>query len=243
MQSLLLNSQINRSKLKPKTDLGSVRIMESSEKMITVDPQESLVLEPIWENPIDKFEGKLYRDYIDQHPRYSQIYLRKEVAHRLYRAANSLPRELKIVIRAGHRPLLVQQALLNQLTDSYLEKYPKASRSEALDFVRNFVSDPSIKAPPHCCGAAVDVELINSKTGELLDFGCSVNTDNELAFLHNKNITLIQKNNRMILLQTMLKSGFASNYNEWWHYSYGDQRWSWFYRKAHAIYGIIEPEL
>ena len=35
----------------------------------------------------------------------------------------------------------------------------------------------------------------------------------------------------------MEQAGFVQHPNEWWHFSYGDQLWSWLNKKGNAIYG------
>ncbi len=42
---------------------------------------------------------------------------------------------------------------------------------------------------------------------------------------------------RSLLLSVMEKAGFVQHPKEWWHFSYGDQLWSWLSKKDFAIYG------
>ena len=35
----------------------------------------------------------------------------------------------------------------------------------------------------------------------------------------------------------MKQAGFVQHPNEWWHFSYGDQLWSWLSKESNAIYG------
>lgn len=37
----------------------------------------------------------------------------------------------------------------------------------------------------------------------------------------------------------MYKEGFANYFEEWWHFSYGDQLWATYRYKRYAIYGSI----
>ena len=52
----------------------------------------------------------------------------------------------------------------------------------------------------------------------------------------SKNISKIAKNNRMLLRELMLKNEFAPFDGEWWHFSYGDKEWAYYYQKKAAIY-------
>lgn len=103
-----------------------------------------------------------------------------------------------------------------------------------------FVSDPEISLPPHVCGAAIDVEILDVSTGELLDFGSKMDDDDERSFLNYPNLTDKQKENRLTLLKAMLDAGFASCKTEWCHFSYGDQIWAWFYGKQNSLYSPVD---
>ena len=123
-----------------------------------VQGSKKIMVEPVWLLP-DDFEGRMYADYIAEHPGYDQIYVRAGLLERLKDAAAALPDGIKLVIRAGHRPIAVQKKLLHYVTDGYVKENPNASTQQALQHARTFVSDPDVKLPPHCCAAAVDVEL------------------------------------------------------------------------------------
>lgn len=214
-----------------------------STNLIAVATSRYLLVEPIWEKPIDEFEGTLYQEYIRENPNYDKLLVRPKVARMLQKAAKSLPEQYRLVIRAGHRPIEVQYKLLEMVKNSYKKDTPNASEDAALEFARTYVADPSVKHPPHCCGAAVDVDLVDRKTGSLVDFGCPVNTDGEIAHVYTDKIDVEQKNNREILRRAMLDAGFAPNPNEWWHFSFGDNNWANYYIQPNAIYGLVEPEV
>ncbi len=202
-----------------------------------------MLVEPIWEKPIDEIEGPLYQEYIVKNPGYNEVFIRPKAAEMLQNAAASLPKRYRLVIRAGHRPLAVQYKLIEMVKNSYKKDNPHTDEQTALQFARTYVADPAVKNPPHCCGAAVDVDVIDRKTGNLVDFGCPVNTDNEISHLNTDKITQKQQFNRDILHESMLDAGFAPFATEWWHFSYGDQNWANYYKQPNAIYGLIEPEL
>lgn len=217
--------------------------MNSPKSLIPISTGKYLLVEPIWEKPIDEIEGPLYKEYIKKNPSYNKLYVRPEVAKKLQKAAQSLPKQYLLVLRAGHRPIEVQYKLLDMVKDSYKSAHHGASNQEALEFARTYVSDPVVKIPPHCCGAAIDVDMINRQTGLLVDFGCPVNTDNDISHINTDKITKEQKANRDMLYKAMLGAGFAPFATEWWHFSYGDNVWADFYNKPGAIYGLVEPEV
>jgi D-alanyl-D-alanine dipeptidase len=216
--------------------------IDIKERLAIVHGNSRLLLEPIWRDPIVHDEGFLYKDYIAKHPKYQNIYLRREVATRLYEAAENLPVQYQLVLRAGHRPLSVQAQELEYLVQKGIREQGMNTR-EALVYARTFVDDPTIKIPSHCSGSAVDVELFDKQNNSFVDFGSFMNTESKVSYLHAKDITKVQKDNRTILLTAMLRAGFAPTYVEWWHYSYGDTVWAYFYNKKESLYGAIEPDL
>jgi D-alanyl-D-alanine dipeptidase len=235
---------IDRSKQPFEEDPKKLPCLHSNEPYVRMHATPRLVLQPIWENPAGSVgEGSLYQEYIALNPGYNAIFLRQEVARRLYDAADSLPSYLQIVLRAGHRPLAVQRNVLNGAVEQYLSKNGPASSEDALQYARIFVDDPAIKIPSHVCGSAVDVELFNSDTGRLLDCGVPINTESERSHIGTKGIDTLQHENRMHLLTAMLQAGFAPKYSEWWHFSYGDRVWAYFYGEPQFLYDIQEPIL
>lgn len=120
----------------------------------------------------------------------------------------------------------MQKKLLIDCASDYIKDNPGFSEQEALDHARIFVSDPDIEVPPHVCGAAVDVEIKDVETGELLDFGSKMNDDTKRSYLYCSNLREIQKSNRLMSTTAMFDAGFANCKFEWWHFSYGDQVWA-----------------
>lgn len=233
-----LSDKIDRSKSNEHIDFSKYQSVNQKEPLVKIETNNKILVEPCWTLE-DDWEGKRYADYIAEHPEYDGVYLRKEVARRLEEAATKLPDDLQLVIRAGHRPIEVQQRILIECAQEYKEENPGISDEDALEHAREFVSDPDITLPPHVCGAAIDVELKNIKSGELLDFGNKINDDTDVSYLHYPDLSEVQKNNRMILLTAMLDAGFASCMPEWWHYSYGDQVWAWFYGNENSLYSPV----
>lgn len=233
-QGLLERSRLNQR------ESSQIPGHENGEPLVVLKPNKRLKLVPIWQEPVDDIEGPLYQKYVADNPSYNAIYVRQAVASKLNLAASNLPDNWQLIVRAGHRPLTVQQQLLEDVKLNYLQENPKATQSQALEFARTYVADPSIKLPPHCCGAAVDVDVLDLSSGQLIDFGCAVNTDAPIAFLYSDQVSPDQAQNRQLLLTAMLQAGFASNPNEWWHYSYGDQAWAWFYSQPTTLYKIKE---
>lgn len=234
-----LNEKLQRSKSTESIDFSKYQSINKPDPLIKIESYNKILVEPNW-TLVDDWEGQRYADYIAKHPSYDGVYLRSEVAERLRSAAKNLDNRYKLVVRAGHRPIEVQRRILVECAEEYKEEHPELTKVEALEHARDFVSDPDITLPPHVCAAAVDVDVIDTETGELLDFGSEMNDDTDQSFLYYPNLTDEQKNNRQILLRAMLDAGFASCMPEWWHFSYGDQVWAWFYGHESSLYSPVD---
>jgi zinc D-Ala-D-Ala dipeptidase len=239
MGKMNLEEKLQRSKSNEKIDFSKFQSINNQDPLVKIMSTDKILVAPNWTIPGD-FEGGMYADYISEHPEYDGIYVRSELLKRLEWAAKSFANPYQLVIRAGHRPIAVQKRLLKECAADYKRDHPDVSYEEALEHARIFVSDPDITLPPHVCGAAVDVELIDTSTGKYLDFGSTMNDDNERSFLYYPDLTKDQKANRLMLVTAMLDAGFASCMPEWWHFSYGDQVWAWFYGNKDSLYSPID---
>lgn len=234
-----LEEKLERSRSTERLDFSKYQSINKDDPLVQINTNDKILVEPCWTLE-DDWEGKRYRDYIAKHPDYNGVYVRSELASRLQSAANSLDDKYQLVIRAGHRPIEVQKRILIDCANDYVKDHPGTSDEEALEHAREFVSDPNVTLPPHVCGAAVDVEVLDSTTGNLLDFGSKLNDDTEKSFLYYPNLTQEQKDNRLMLVTVMLDAGLASCTPEWWHFSYGDQIWAWFYGETNSLYSPVD---
>lgn len=231
---------MQRSRSTEKIDFLKYQSINNNDPLVRVVTKDKILVEPYWILEND-WEGKRYSDYIAEHPDYDcVVYVRSELATRLQVAAEMLEAKYRLVIRAGHRPIEVQKKLLIDCADDYKEDHPGVTDEEAMQHARTFVNDPDLTLPPHVCGAAVDVDVLDTKSGQLIDFGSKVNDDNEKSFLYYPNLTPEQKNNRLMLVKVMLSADFASCKPEWWHFSYGDQVWAWFYGEENSLYSPVD---
>ena len=234
-----LDEKLARSRSTERIDFSKYQSVGKDDPLVEIVSSEKILVEPCWTLE-DDWEGKRYRDYIAKHPEYDVVYVRSELAKRLEAAANTLDDKYQLVIRAGHRPIEVQRRILIDCADDYKQDNPEASDEEALEHAREFVSDPDLTLPPHVCGAAVDVDVLDITTGQLLDFGSKLNDDTEKSFLYYPDLTEEQKTNRLMLVTPMLEAGLASCMPEWWHFSYGDQIWAWFYNEENSLYSPVD---
>jgi D-alanyl-D-alanine dipeptidase len=71
----------------------------------------------------------------------------------------------------------------------------------------------------HALGLAVDITLA-TEDGTLLDMGTDHDDFSERAHPDSTDVTDLQQNNRLILIETMAKFGFKVWPYEWWHFDF-----------------------
>jgi D-alanyl-D-alanine dipeptidase len=84
---------------------------------------------------------------------------------------------------------------------------------------RHFVANPR-KGSNHNRGLAVDLTLIDLKTGKELDMGTGFDNFTDSASHLFIDLPTIVITNRKTLKNAMRKAGFSALPNEWWHYSW-----------------------
>lgn len=219
---------------------ATVAQQDNGEPLVTASQLQRMgfVIRPFWVDEPGEIEGKAYQAYIKTHPDFSMS-LRQGLAHRLAKTQSALPAEWRIILKAGLRPLSVQRLLFNDARAYLHQKHPDWQPRKLLQETRNLVSDPRVKVPPHCTGAAVDIEILDKTTGELVDMGARANTDGPSGWAYSPTITPVQQERRLLLLKATLYAGLANNAYEWWHYSYGDAMWALMYDQPATLYSLI----
>jgi len=197
-----------------------------------------LLVHPFWVDDPEGLEGQAYQAYITGHPDFG-LSVRHGVAERLAQAQKQLPMGWQIVLKAGFRPLEVQYRLFDDAHTYLRDKHPYWSDDKLLEETRKLVADPRVRVPPHSTGAAVDIEILNTATNQLVDMGARANTDGEAGWAYSPVITKTQQARRLTLLKAMLDVGFANHAYEWWHFSWGDAVWAVFYDQPATQYALL----
>ena len=71
----------------------------------------------------------------------------------------------------------------------------------------------------HSRGSTVDLTIIDGDTNRPLDMGSPFDFFGEPSWVDYQGITELQKKNRQLLQQVMLKYGFRNYAKEWWHFT------------------------
>jgi len=177
----------------------------------------------------------------DRHPWLKDVFLaRSGVAKRLKLAAKLLasrkPGYKLLVAYAYRHPLIQKRYFLKRRKELAIET--GLSGEDLDELTHNFVAVPSVAGHP--CGAAVDLSIIGPKG--LLDMGTDIADFKEKNKIinHSSYISNTQKRNRSLLRSVMLSAGFAPFNGEWWHFSYGDREWAYYYNRSHSLYTPID---
>lgn len=200
-------------------DIKLVKIIENNEPLVEIPQTSKLVL-------------------LSEH-KFLSPFLRKTVCDLLINASENLPEGYKLLVVTAYRPISFQKKLWRGRLFQMAKKYPSMMLFKPRKWIRLVTK---YTAPPgssfHQCGAAVDVTLIYNN-GDRVDMGTSLTDFGEKCNTNYEFITDEQKNNRKILFDAMSKAGFVNYHMEWWHYSYGDQRWAAFNKKDSCMYGKL----
>jgi D-alanyl-D-alanine dipeptidase len=87
----------------------------------------------------------------------------------------------------------------------------------------DFLADPR-RGSPHSRGVAVDLALIDGRTGQELDFGTGFDEFTHLSYHADTAIRVEAQRNRLLLLGLMSAAGWDFYSREWWHYQLFDSR-------------------
>ena len=227
---------------------NNIKINECNEPLISI-PETILRLSP---HPYMSL-GAPYSDGADP------WVLRSSVLKRLIKAQKYLSEnnpQLQLALFDAWRPIAVQKFMFNHTINEICrlkgidnnDLSTNADINDVIEEVGRFWAKPSsnpLTPPPHSTGSAIDLTLADM-SGNLLDLG------GEIDFIGAESCPDFYKENqkemtssihkvfhyrRSLLFSVMSQAGFVQHPNEWWHFSYGDQLWSWLSKQGNAIYG------
>ena len=149
--------------------------------------------------------------------------LTKEAARALKSASNELMVQgYRLKVFDAYRPACaVKQFVLWGIEDTDIRMkpyfYPELEKQEL--FIKGYIA----KQSSHSRGSAVDLTLLDMKTGKEVDMGSPFDLFSEISHPDFRDITDEQYENRMILRNVMKRNGFTTIDCEWWHFSLEDE--------------------
>ena len=185
--------------------------------------------------------------------------LRRSVLKRLIRAQQNLSEinpQLQLALFDAWRPISVQEFMFNYTIQETCKSKGidindcsvNVGLNDVIEEVGRFWAKPSsdpLTPPPHSTGAAIDLTLADM-TSKPLDLGGEIDfigPESSPDFYKKDSFKMtyskyqVFQDRRSLLFSVMEQAGFVQHPNEWWHFSYGDQLWSWLTKKSNAIYG------
>ena len=146
-----------------------------------------------------------------------------EAARALKSAANELNvMGYRIKVFDAYRPATaVKQFILWGIEDEDVRMkpyfYPELTKAEV--FERGYIA----KRSSHSRGSAIDLTLIDMKSGKEVDMGGPFDLFSEVSHPDYRGITDEQYANRMMLQKVMARNGFDTLDCEWWHFVLHDE--------------------
>ncbi len=195
-------------------------------KKVTMDPSGFVVLADYLPHIVQ--EIRYYSSYnfigerIDGYEEPCAL-LTREAARALKSVSNEMfVQGYRLKIFDAYRPACaVRQFVLWGIEDQDIRMkpyfYPDLEKQEL--FAKGYIA----KQSSHSRGSAVDLTLLDMKTGKELDMGSPFDLFSELSHPDNRTITEKQYENRMTLRNAMLRNGFSPIDCEWWHFSLLDE--------------------
>ena len=146
-----------------------------------------------------------------------------EAARALKAAATELAVQgYRLKVFDAYRPVAaVRQFILWGIEDTDVRMkpyfYPDLEKQEL--FQRGYIA----KQSSHSRGSAIDVTLLDMRTGRELDMGSPFDLFSEVSHPDYRGISEEQFENRMLLQRAMLRNGFMPLDCEWWHFVLQDE--------------------
>ncbi len=147
------------------------------------------------------------------------ILLTDQAASALKKAQESiLPLGYTLRVYDGYRPHRADEHFkkwgeLPETGETKAKHYPMCSRQEI--FEQGYLKVPSDNSR----GSAVDLTVVDRKTGRPLDMGSTFDYFEEISENSFEDLTPEQGKNRMMLKYLMMSCGFKPFKKAWWHYT------------------------
>ncbi len=165
------------------------------------------------------------------------VLLRKKVASKVYKIADTLPEDVCIKIYSAFRSRAILYEVWKNEEERVMRENPGMYRAELLNIVKNNVPNPNASMGGHDTGGAIDLALCDID-GNDFDFGTQYHASHK-----NYDLTKEQQSNRKMLKKIMKSQDFINNPDQWWHFSYGDKAWAAYKGKRKtAFYASAEKE-
>lgn len=173
-------------------------------------------------------------------------YLAEELLPTLGTAQRFLRRHgCEILLWDAYRTKTTQQHIFDSYWHRLHRDKPSLGAEELHSLTCAFVSDPA-SCFPHGTGGAVDVTLIHN--GQEVDMGSDFDdfTDRGTSDYFLRNLPRRERDRRAahfraLLIEAMVRAGFAGLASEWWHYEWGTARWASEVGATPTLVQLLDP--
>ena len=171
-----------------------------------------------------------------------KIAVRLTVYEKLKKVAQELKKynkNYKLIVVFGFRDMKLQEKYFYEILEKVKNNF--SDKIEMYEYIHEKIAVPEVAGHP--TGGAVDVAIYDDEKGEILDFGSKIlDWDTIKCHYYSDEISKEAIENRKFLRKIMLKENFAPYDGEWWHFSYGDKEWAFYYKKDKALYNQVNAE-
>jgi len=170
------------------------------------------------------------------------IPIRKTVYEKLKNVANNLQQindDYILLVVYGYRAMEMQVSYFEEIYNKVKDDF--TDTIELYEYIHEKIAVPEVAGHP--TGGAVDIEIFDKKNKTSINFGSDIlDWDTEKCYYANESLSEEERKNRKLLRDLMMNEGFAPYDGEWWHFSYGDKEWAFYYKKEMALYNQIESK-
>ncbi|MBO6109050.1 MAG: N-acetylmuramoyl-L-alanine amidase [Eubacterium sp.] len=150
-------------------------------------------------------------------------YMTREAAYGLSKASDKLKEQgYRLKIYDAYRPQMAVDHFVRwaeDVNDTLMKPFFYPELDKSVLFPQGYIDRKS----GHSRGSTVDLTIFDMKTEKEVDMGGTFDFFGELSHPDYKGITDTQYNNRMILREAMLSSGYKPLPEEWWHFTLVDE--------------------
>ena len=152
-----------------------------------------------------------------------QALMTREAAYALKEVAEELRQKgYRLKIYDAYRPQMAVdhfKAWAEDLKDTRMKSHFYPELNKDVLFEQGYIASYS----GHSRGSTVDLTLFDMRTGKEVDMGGTFDYFGERSHPDFQKITSVQKRNRRILREAMLRHGFKPLAEEWWHFTLRDE--------------------
>ncbi|MFZ2024916.1 MAG: M15 family metallopeptidase [Microgenomates group bacterium] len=172
----------------------------------------------------------------------AKILVRKTVAEKLQQANAYIQKKtnnrFELYVTYGYRLLDIQKRSFQKTVRDIISQTYISDPIELYERTHKIIAVPTVAGHP--TGGAVDMLLRDRQTKQWVSFGSTIydySCTTYPTFSDKVNNKAMQ--NRLLLRTAMCTYGFAPFNGEWWHFSYGDREWAYYYKKPFALYAQL----